>query len=218
MNRFQLKIIACTSMLVSHTGLILSSFVSEDVSMLFYLFGRIAFPLFAFFISDGWNYTRNKIKYMRNLLVFAFISQIPYMLYIDKDGLNVLFTLLIGTTALWIYDRTKNSFLLPLCFTPVFFASFLNLDYGWKGVLLILLFGIIQKKNVKLIVLIILLGLIYLPKNQFVYDMGFIVSMLSLFLLLFYNGESGSKKFKYLFYLFYPLHLILLCCVSLILW
>ena len=96
MSSFVLKLIAVISMILDHTGyVIFGSFSWMNV------IGRLAFPIFAFCITEGYAHTSNLKKYFFRLLLFAIISQVPYMLFLSifSDSLmnwNILFTLVLG--------------------------------------------------------------------------------------------------------------------------
>ena len=91
MNRNILKIIAVVTMIIDHIGLFL---LNDNLVCRF--IGRISFPLFAFFISEGMRYTRSRKRYALNLSIFALITQIPFGLLLGWKHFNVLFTFLIA--------------------------------------------------------------------------------------------------------------------------
>ena len=104
MSSFVLKIIAIISMFIDHVGYV----VFGKFSCFNYI-GRIAFPIFAFQISEGYVHTKNLKKYFFRLFLFAIISQVPFMLFhslISSDfSLNIFFTLLLGLACIFIYDK-----------------------------------------------------------------------------------------------------------------
>lgn len=95
MSAFVLKIIAIITMFIDHLGYAIYGRLS-----FFNYIGRIAFPIFAFQISEGYIYTKNLKKYLLRLFVFAIISQIPFLLFYSifskNFALNIFFTLLLG--------------------------------------------------------------------------------------------------------------------------
>lgn len=105
MTSFCLKIIAIISMFCDHLGYALFGHFS-----ILNLIGRIAFPIFAFQISEGYIHTKSVVKYLVRLGIFAIISQIPFSLFIHKFtnsnplSLNVFFTLFLGLLSIYIYD------------------------------------------------------------------------------------------------------------------
>ena len=230
MTSFVLKIIAIISMLCDHVSLSLQGHFS------FYNYiGRFAFPIFAFQISQGYIHTKNIKKYIIRLFTFACISQIPFMMFLNSIGqkytLNVLFTLLLGVFALICYDKIKDKF---LSFSCIFFlctiAQLFKVDYGAFGVIIILLFYIFYKlysndkltikqkylyKAIMCICFILAVICYYLPRViqipslSITYFKLCIFTCMPLLFILLYNGKQGPK-IKYLFYIFYPLHLFLL--------
>lgn len=221
MTSFVLKIIAVIAMIFDHLGYVLFN----KFSFMNYI-GRLAFPIFAFSITEGYIHTRNFKKYFIRLLIFALISQIPYMLFIktftNGFSLNILFTLALGLFAITVYDKSKNKLLgilsVALCAT---LAYFLHFDYGWFGIAVIFIFYILKDKKLYMNLSFSLLTFI----NYF-YKYIVIFSEEYLFIILFcclslvpinsYNGEKG-KNIKYFLYIFYPLHLILLYLLTFIL-
>ncbi len=83
MSTFALKTVALIAMLLDHIGYILGNDawgILPFNSIYLRLIGRIAFPLFAFSVANGWKYTKSRSKYFENLCLFAIISQIPFTL------------------------------------------------------------------------------------------------------------------------------------------
>ena len=79
----------------------------------FNVIGRIAFPIFAFQITEGYIHTKNLKQYFLRLGIFALISQIPFMIFLNSIGinkftLNIFFTLILGLLCITIYDKSKN--------------------------------------------------------------------------------------------------------------
>lgn len=222
MNSFHLKIMAVISMLCDHLGYFI---YSGNFSFFNYL-GRLAFPIFAFQISEGYLHTRNLKKYLFRLAIFAFISQIPFMLFEYSVGfnytLNIFFTLFFGLLCIIAYDKIDNKFFsLLIIFLLCFIGEYIQVDYGYWGILLILLFFIF-KNNKILMILSFLLMSIYKYWSFLITDHFYYVHVLlviftfsAILPILFYNGKLGLKT-KYLLYVFYPLHLLILFFGSLI--
>ena len=231
MNAFVLKIIACFTMFIDHVGYI----VFDGHSSWFNYVGRLAFPIFAFQISEGYIHTHDVKKYLLRLILFAFISQIPFLLFhsiINNElGLNVIFTLFLGLVAIIIYDK-YNKFVGV--FSAIIFgiiAHFLNSDYSFYGVGITFLFYVFNKNKCLLAISFIIATLMqysYLIlgyynygfeflKNVFItYLPYFICTIFSIIIILCYNKKKGPST-KYFFYLFYPLHMILIYILSFVL-
>ena len=109
MTSFVLKIIAMITMIIDHSGDVFNPLLHEK-SLIFNAIGRIAFPLFAFMVVEGYTHTSNIKKYLLRLFIFALISEIPFyilvvnILHADKFAMDVLFTFVFGILALLIWD------------------------------------------------------------------------------------------------------------------
>lgn len=224
MTSFKLKIIAIITMVCDHLGDALFSVVSP-----LNFIGRMAFPIFAFQISEGYIHTKNIKRYLLRIFVFAIISQIPFYLFIHKffggSGLNIFFTLFLGLTSILLYDKikkkvkSKNKIINVLAILPAIILSIigqlLDVDYGWWGVILIFVFFIFKDNKIKTVIAFLILCIIkysieiILNGFSYLYIQLMLWTMLPIALIVLYNGEQG-RKIKYLSYAFYPIHLLLL--------
>ena len=226
MSAFVLKLIAVFSMTCDH----LSYLIFGKFSFL-NLAGRIAFPIFAYQITEGYIHTSNLKKYFLRLTLFALISQIPFMLFISiiSSGfhLNIFFTLLLGLLAITIFDKLnklecKNSTIHRLLqslgiLSAVLFcviAEFAKCDYGYFGVLIIFCFYFFRNHkflmNLSFIACVIQFYSFYLLFDKsFTYLFIAIFTMIPLIFINLYNHKKG-KDTKYFLYLFYPLHLLII--------
>lgn len=169
--------------------------------------GRTAFPVFTFGIAEGWRHTRDQRRYMLRLLLLACISQVPFAL-VCGPSLNTVWTLTVGALACWMADRLCRSGsrlraaggLLAiglLCAA----ASVFSMDYGWSGVVLILLFYLAGEHRLPAAWIGWVLLSVVNPAEVF--------SLGGFLLIQCYNGHRGRQK-RFLFYIFYPAHLLLL--------
>lgn len=231
MTSFVLKIVAMVTMFCDHFG---DAYVGHFSA--FNLIGRIAFPIFAFQISEGFIHTRNLKKYFFRIGVFALISQVPFALFYHKFfntaeiPLNIFFTLFIGLLAIYLYNFTIQQFAkrtkklkfpvdkiigLLFVFLLSYIAEILNTDYGYWGVILIFAFYILkQHKTIMTITFILLCTIKYgnqiLQSNfHYIYILLIIFTALPIILINMYTGKQGPKA-KYFLYVFYPAHLLLL--------
>ena len=240
MSAFLLKIIAVISMAFDHSGYIIFNKFSY-----FNYIGRLAFPIFAFQISEGYFHSKNIKKYIFRLFLFALISQIPFMLFLstvrntsifswDNFSLNVFFTLLLGLVAIMFYDNIPNKILaiVPAILLSLF-ADFINTDYGFYGVAIIVLFHIFRNNKLLKTLAFSLVTFIRYFENIFAISQvnntynitlssnwvpSFILclcTILPIIFILFYNGTKG-KSTKYLLYFFYPVHLVVLSLIPIL--
>lgn len=169
--------------------------------------GRIAFPIFAFLIVEGFQHTSNRRKYGLSLFVFALISELPWN-YIHSGtwhyhSQNVLFTLLLGFLGLCALERFRHdgrrlaASLIGLLVVSVL----LRCDYGCSGYGMILLLYVLRRQRL----LQAVIGSCVLS-SRWIAGLAFIpINM--------YNGERGFIRgpfAKYIFYAFYPVHLIII--------
>ncbi len=217
-----------------------SSIGDYDIALLLRLVGRISFPIFAFLIAEGFKHTKNVVFYTARLLAAGIISEIPYNIcfhgkLIYRGSLNVMFTFVIALVMLIFADMCIKSskkeirflFIIPL-FAACYFAHRFSVDYGYFAILLVFLFYITDSNAISRKIMLIPVLLLFAARE---FILSFIdgvsptqwqqqqfFSVLSFIPLLLYNGKGGSsgktkgarKVKQYLFYLFYPAHLVAL--------
>ena len=154
----QLKYIAFLSMLIDHVNKALiypnlNGGLLLKISDLFDVLGRIAFPLFAFFIVEGFFKTRSRKKYLLNLLIFGVISEVPFDMFTTRTfynprSNNVLFALALSLVTIWIIDTLKIYFLYVFYNKPILSCVFGYLSI-FKEVWALLGFGFILMYNGK---------------------------------------------------------------------
>lgn len=219
MNSFTLKLIAIITMTIDHVGAVLF-----PQYYILRVIGRVSFPIFAFLIANGYHYTKDVKKYSLRLLAFGFIAQYPFAKAFSTTGLNIFFTLFLGLLAMIVFDRIQNKPSKYLIIVALaYLATYLDTDYGWFGVILILLFHVFRDNFKKLSISIIALNLVsssviayvvFQRYNQFnIRTFVECVSILSLVFIVKYNNEKG-RSMKYLFYIYYPLHLLILYFIN----
>ena len=218
-----LKCIAAALMLTDHVGAILL----PEVPILRCV-GRLAFPIFAFFIAEGYAHTRNFGRYFRRLAILAVVSEIPFNLengaVFDLTRQNVLFTFclaLLTLRGLEALGRERGFGRWAGC-GLVLAAGFaagelLRTDYGgWGVVTVALLYLCRDGKYAKLWLLLAMaavngLGMGSLTMPVFGGEMPIqIFAVAALPVIWLYNGQAGPKGLRRAFYVFYPAHLLVL--------
>ena len=149
-------------MVFDHSGYILY----HGFSWMNYV-GRLAFPIYAFLITEGYSHTKNLKKYFLRIFLFALLSQIPYMLYLHSVGidpnLNILFTLFWGLLAIQLYEKIPQKWLgilLVILFGII--AQYAYFDYGWFGVACIFIFHLLKDKKIWMFVIFGLISFSFL--------------------------------------------------------
>ena len=198
-----LKVIAMLSMLIDH----IAYYYGCDNPYLYELMrtvGRIAFPTFAFLLAEGFVHTRNRQQYLISLFAFALLSEIPWMLLNHDGSHNVIFTLLAGILGLHVIENSKSHWITAICVTLIGLATiFSDTDYSWRGFGLVLIFYMFRGRPE-------LQTLFGIP---LMYEYGLIGILMAFTVIWFYNGERGfiqEKAWKYAFYAFYPVHLMMI--------
>ena len=210
-----LKIIATISMLIDHIGYI---FFPE--ALIFRIIGRLAFPIFAFMIAEGCRYTKNKLRYFLTVFILAFVCQCAYFYSEGNMYLGVLITFSLSIVLIFSLQHClqalKKGLYIKALFFPLLiiiiyiFTLYFEIDYGFAGIMLPLFASVISPSDEYSRTL-----------NAILFTVGIFILSLSLggiqyyslyasVLLLMYSGARGKYKMKYFFYIFYPLHLIVL--------
>ena len=217
----QLKIIAMISMLIDHIGIYLFPKI-----LIFRIIGRLAFPIFAYMIAEGCFYTKNRIKYLLHLLILGLGWQLVYFFFMNSLYMGILITFSLSIILIYIIDyflkkKTVVSFILMILTTStiIYITYFLPLnfnkysftfDYGVLGVFLPVIIYFLKHRLFKIITLIIFMILLSFYYNESL----FFYSLLAIPLLILYNGKRGKYNLKYMFYIFYPLHLVLIYLIG----
>ena len=218
-----LKIIAVLTMFIDHTASVLLKENSPTLLelagkqltlyQLMRFTGRIAFPIFAFLLVEGFHHTSNRKKYSLRLLFFALISEIPWNLEhtgkLFYGSQNVFFTLFLGFLGLCVIEQLKISkdktkWLFSL-FALLISSIVLSADYGCSGFGFILLLGMLRDYPVFRAIT----GACFLS-SRWQAGLAFIP-------ISFYNGKRGFIKgafLKILFYVIYPLHMLILYLIK----
>ena len=174
--------------------------------------GRIAFPIFAFTLSEGYVHTRSLQKYLFRLFIFAVSIQMPSILFGYDYSMNIFFTLFLGLLSIYIFNLKKINIILKIILIGfiLFFSQKFKLDYGMYGILLIMNFNIFRDYKFKILMNFLVLNVFNMifPKVFDLVDTQFF-SLISLVFIFMYNGKKG-RSMKYFFYLFYPIHFFIL--------
>lgn len=228
-----LKIIALISMFIDHLAVSLievnygkkDSFLYDlpwsentilQVDVVLREIGRLAFPVFCFLLVQGAMYTHNRKSYLRNMAVFALLSEIPFDLAFHNtlwygNSQNVFFTLTLGLISIYLLDWWKGKEWISFGMVAVVavLAYCLRTDYGAAGVILIVLFWLFQFDEKLRNILCSVWMIVGINLSE-------AAGILAFLPIHAYNGERG-KQLKYFFYLFYPVHLLVLFAVRVLL-
>ena len=202
LNGEQLKWIAIVTMTIDHIAAIIF-----PQYLILRIIGRIAFPIFAFLLAQGMIYTHNPRGYLTRLGVFAILSEIPFdyafqTRIIEMQHQNIFFTLFLGGVSIYVIqlsNKKEHAYFTTMGIALL--AELLNCDYGFTGVVIIVSFYILKEKKIyqfiALTVFSILMGYIQ------------IYAAFACVPIALYNGKRG-RNLKWLFYIYYPVHLLIL--------
>ena len=217
LNGAQLKYIAFLSMLIDHVnnGIVTPLLDGKGpllyISNIFSILGRIAFPIFIFFVVEGFFRTKSRQKYLINLILFGIITEVPFDMFTSKvfynpNWNNMMFTLALCLVTVWIIDeikgRIKDKYLwygISIVIVMAFglLSMLLSLDYDYHAIILAYVFYIFYDRPA----LGAAVGYISIIKELY--------SFLGFAMTITYNGKRG-KQYKWFNYFFYPVHLLIL--------
>lgn len=239
-SAFTLKIMAIIFMTIDHATHLWYAEIGEPLAVVLRSSGRLTFPIMVFLIAEGYFHTHNKFKYAGRLFIFAIISMYPFNMMEGKPW-NVLFTLFVGLSLLIIKDEcalyfdTIDERIWLVFFGAVSFVLSVGLhyfDWGFAGIFAIYVGGQIKDTKLRALAVPVILFCGYIVGNFVVvgsfppsfalmpidsYSLLFYAgALVSSIPLLLYNGEKGYSKepyTKYLFYVYYPLHIFILSSI-----
>lgn len=234
LNASTLKILAMLLMLLDHMW-------GSGVANYWWMtaIGRVAFPIFAFQVAEGYAHTRNFKKYLGRMFLFALIAEVPYDLmtggaWFDPFRQNVMFTFCISLLVIRVIDkaRAKNRALgviaaVGMAVVGYLVGTFTFVDYYGYGVWMVLAFwlfrdfswGWIAQLAAMIYINFCMIGgleyeLLLFGKTVFFPEQG--LAVLSLLPIWLYNGKQGirSRGFQYACYAFYPVHMLILVLIA----
>lgn len=229
-----LKLFAMAVMLIDHIACAWSlDLVNYDVYYVLRVIGRFAFPIFAYMIAVGARHTHDIRKYLLRLTAFAVLSEVPFDLafgfaspgqWIEWEHQNVFLTLLLGLLALaflrFFQKRLGRFYMIPTVAVLILLmiaANFLNTDYADMGVLSIFLFYVFADKRQGARTAGFALAILVLAFDwQTLLNLTELFAVAALPLILLHNGQKGVKMNRWVFYAFYPGHLLLLYLLGLL--
>lgn len=228
----QLKIIASISMVLDHLGLVI--FPGQ---IIFRILGRIGLPIYAFLIAEGCRHTRNRKKYLGLIAAMGIAFQLFYWFFMNDLYQGILITFSLSISLIFSMESfIKNKSIInrismliiisALLFIavgcPIIFRQYgFVIDYGMWGILMPVLIYFIPNKKLRILFLIVFL--LFMGYNSHFSHVDPLLnacvkwgSLFSIPFLALYNGERGRTKMKYFFYIFYPLHLVIIYAIAIL--
>ena len=226
LSALDLKLLAMAAMLADHMGYLLF-----PTAMWMRYVGRLAFPIFAFQIAEGWYRTRDRKKYTLRLLICAVVSEVPFDLAfsgqpIDPGYQNVLWTFCIAAAALWAMEVLRRRLHIPLPLVALcagaagyLLGEALQSDYFGPGVLTVLVFALCRQWHIgrlpELAAMLVINGWLLPSADMTLWGVTLPVELLATAALLpiwLYRGRQGpyGPWLRWVWYGFYPAHLLVL--------
>ena len=159
LNRNHIKIIALITMLIDHIGCLLSEIAPQWLYYIFRIIGRPSFPLFCYFVAEGYYYTKSKPKYILHLLLFGIISTPFHCLLFNcaVTDFNIMFTFVVSILFMFTYDnfykdkslfnKVCTIFIMILVLLLIYILQYINISfsYGLYGLLLPYTFYVLKR-------------------------------------------------------------------------
>lgn len=239
LNANTIKIIAIIAMTIDHvTWWLFPGFPTQPLPLCLHIIGRLTCPIMCYFIAEGYHYTRNIGKYTRRLFLFALASHCPYVLssfagtaYVDwrsfipfyygeiLNQTSVMWSLAWGLVMLRVANSEKWKQWQKTLIVLVICVIALPSDWSCIASLCVLAFGTNRGKfNVQMLWMVFYVGIyaiVYFFAIDRIYGLMQMAVVLSIPVLYLYNGQRGknphvNRVMKWVFYLYYPLHLLVL--------
>ena len=236
-----LKLIAIFAMTIDHIAwLVFPGYPTQALPIVMHIIGRITCPIMCYFIAEGYHYTRNIRKYTARLFSFAIISHFAYVFastnFVDWKSFipfyygsflnqtSVMWSLAWGLVMLRVANsnKIKADWLKTVLIILICIVSFPS-DWSCVAALCILAIGTNRgnfKKQMSLLVFFVFIySVVYFFAIDKVYGCIQMGVVLSIPILMLYNGQRGKSKsinnfMKWVFYIYYPLHLIVIGAIG----
>ena len=225
-----LKLIASVTMLIDHFGasIVLDMQVSY-MPTLYYIcriIGRLAFPIYCFLLCEGMRHTRSPGKYIGRLAIGILLAELPFDLLFEGGvswaAQSVMVTLTLGAAMLWCMQKTEKKWLKLLMVLPfAVVAELCNCDYGFGGIALIAVFALFDRPILQTVALFLVNWQLMPSAAISVFGIVVVIQLFAvgaMVPIVLYSGRklTHSRAVQWAFYLFYPVHLLLLWLITLL--
>ncbi len=214
----QIKSLAVAAMFADHLAWWLLAELSLG-GQLVHCIGRLTAPLMCLFVVEGYIHTADVGRYLKRMLLFAAVSHFPYVWYFGYPWYqytSVIWTLFVGLLLLYVNERVLHSLYAKAAFALLCLLLVYRADWSYIALLWIFALYTLRDRPGLRAAAFVGIGLVFYALPQFIdsgfrayYVFGFLLALVPMTL---YNGKRGIKNWftKWSFYVFYPLHLLLL--------
>ena len=221
-----LKLIACITMLIDHFGAaIVIELPVAHMADLYYacrIIGRIAFPIYGFLLAEGMRHTRSAGKYILRLATGILLAELPFD-FLFEGGFawanqSVMVTLTLGAVMLLCMQKTEKKNIKLLLILPfAVLAELARSGGGGWGIVMIAVFALFDSISVQFLTLLFInAAMTSVPIIVFGIRLSIqLFAVLAMIPIASYSGKkmTHSKGVQWAFYLFYPVHLLILWLV-----
>lgn len=219
-----LKLIACVTMFIDHFGYaIVPRLAIANMDAIYYIcrsIGRLSFPIFCFLLVEGMHRTRNPRKYILRLGVGILLAEIPFDLVLEGGFSwgyqSVMVTLTLGAVMLLCMQKTEKKWMKLLLVLPfAILAEHCKCDYGAGGIVMIAVFALFDRLSLQSAALFLVNWQLLPSAAVMVFGIVVIIQLFAMAAMVpiaLYSGRklTHSKTVQWAFYLFYPVHFIIL--------
>lgn len=218
-----LKLIACITMLIDHFGAAIVPYLrvpyAADLYYACRMIGRLAFPIYCFLLAEGMRHTRNPISYIGRLAIGILLAELPFDLLFEGGWSwayqSVMVTLTLGAIMLLCMQKTEKKILKLLLVLPfAVLAELCKCDYGGWGAAMIAVFAILENIHLQFFG-VLMVGILMPSGGVPIFGTVLPCELAAIFAMLpigYYSGKklTHSRAVQWVFYLFYPLHILIL--------
>ena len=226
-----LKLIACITMFIDHFGYaIVPRLAIANMDTIYYIcrsIGRLSFPIFCFLLVEGMRHTRNPGKYLLRLGCGILLAELPYDLLsygeVNWASQSVMVTLTLGAGMLLCMQKTQKSWLKVILILPfALLADLTKSNYGAGGIVMIAVFGLFDQPLLQTAALFMVNWQLLPSAGVIIFGVILRIQLLATLAMVpigLYSGKklTHNKALQWGFYLFYPVHLlilwVILCCM-----
>lgn len=206
-----MQILAMLSMTSDHFG---RMFLPQDP--LWQFIGRLAFPIYTYLLVLGYQRTRDISRYFVRLLLIGVLAQVPYMLAIRPNHVNVLGTLILGLFVLYALDRLKS---LPLKILLVSVVTVMlevfPFDYGFYGILLLLIYRYASGHVMVMLHFALNIVAVFVNGPAWILQMGSLgTTLLIVYAPVLVRWVDNIRIPKWMWRSFYPAHFVILLLIQ----
>jgi len=191
------------------------------------IIGRMGMPLFSFLIAEGVFYTRNRRKYLLRIFLTAVLAFFPYIyltggIPLQFTCLNIMFAFSIAILAIMCMDRVEQLWLkIVIVIAACLLSEISKCEYASSVILLVTAAYYFRGNKIRQLCYSMAGFVLGTAIGAVIQDELWIMeaeapALLAFIVIAFYNGERGKTLPKWVYYVFYPAHLVIIAIIRMI--